>query len=33
MRLGRGKKVNILGEFQEEGSLIAVKMYDYAAFV
>ena len=32
MRLGRGKKVNILGEFQEEGSLISVKMYDYTAF-
>jgi len=33
MRLGTGKRTNILGEFQEEGSLISVKMYDYQAYL
>ena len=30
MRLGARKNIRKLGEFKEEGSLISVKMYDYA---
>ena len=33
MRLGARKNIRKLGEFKEEGSLVSVKMYDYASYM
>jgi len=32
MRFGSKHRIDTLGEFQEEGSLISVRMYDYEAY-